>query len=312
MATDHSGELMKALVAKLYATITGDDEDIKMPRHKYVTWFLPGIPFNAVDFRYCAKGFTGSTAEEVRENYHNAFVISKLFGFVPDVSKEMVTFDEMQQTIFTTTQDSIHSIFRDILNHSRVLHKELSDKEKEKLQKYRDLLQVTVDEEDILTGENKKVTKPGKLTLAYNAKMIEYMEAADEYMNLKIDAQSASGDDPEAKRRVHAWANKSKFLRKKMEAAYMAWVSQGYKNEYEIINAYIDQIGRSDLVRYKQDLLFKLEASLMTSPDDGDFYYTTLLPGNFATSPGWTQFNFYEGDYESHYNKKVSKWSAGG
>ena len=54
------------------------------------------------------------------------------------------------------------------------------------------------------------VTKPGKLTLAYTAKMMEYIEAADEYMNLKIDAQSTTGDDPEAKRRVHAWAAKSK------------------------------------------------------------------------------------------------------
>jgi hypothetical protein len=150
------------------------------------------------------------------------------------------------------------------------------------------------------------------LTIAYTAKMVEYMEAADEYMNLKIDAQAASGDDPESKRRVHEFAAKSKFLRNKMEAAYLAWVSQGYKNEYEQINAYIDQVTRKNLVLYKQDLIKKFEAGLMTSPDDGDFYYTTLLPGNFAMSPGWTQFRFFETDYETHFNKKVSKWGAAG
>jgi hypothetical protein len=309
MANDNSEHLMQALVAKLYATITGQDEDIKLPRNKFVTWLLPGIPFTPVDFRYCMRGFSGSSAEQIKENYHQAFVLSKLFDFVPDVSREFVD-NEMQQNIFTTTQDTISSIYKDVLNYSRVLDNEISDKEKQKLQKFRNLLSVTKQVEDIITGEMKEVTEPGMLTLAYNAKMVEYMEAADEYMNLKIDAMSATGSDPEAKRRVHAFANKSKFLRNRLEAAYMAWISQGYKNEYEQINAYIDQVTRKSLVLYKQDLLRKFEAGLVTSPDDGDFYYTTLLPGNFSISPGWTQFSYYEQDYETHSNKRVSSWSA--
>lgn len=311
MPKDNSADLMQALVAKLYTTITGDDENIKMPRNKFVSWLLPGIPFNLVDFRFCMKGFAGATAEEVKENYHQAFVLSKLFDFVPDVSKEFVDFN-MQQTIFTSTQDSISSVYRDVLNYSRVLNNEISETEKEKLQKFRNLLSVTKEVEDIITGEKKEVSEPGMLTIAYTAKMVEYMEAADEYMNLKIDAQAASGDDPESKRRVHEFAAKSKFLRNKMEAAYLAWVSQGYKNEYEQINAYIDQVTRKNLVLYKQDLIKKFEAGLLTSPDDGDFYYTTLLPGNFAMSSGWTQFRFFETDYETHFNQKVSKWGAAG
>ncbi|GEM_PF-968613 len=354
MPKDHSADLMKALVAKLYGTITGDDEDIKMPRNKFVSWFLPGIPFEAYDppepirrepseeaegeaggetseesseetrpapvgetrpprpggdFRFCMKGFTGETAEEIQQNYHQAFVLSKLFDFVPEVSREFVD-PAMQQTIFTTTQDTISSVYRDVLNYSRVLHSELSDKEKAKLQKFRDLLTVTKEVEDIVTEEKKTVSEPGKLTIAYSAKMVEYMEAADQYMNLKIDAMAATGDSPEAKRRVHEFAQKSKFLRNKMEAAYMAWVSQGYKNEYEQINAYIDQVTRKDLVLYKQDLIRKLEAGLMTSASDGDFYYTTMLPGHFATSPGWTQFRFSEIDYETHFDKKVTQWGG--
>lgn len=144
--------------------------------------------------------------------------------------------------------------------------------------------------------------------------MNDYIDAADEYMNLLIDAQSAKGDSPEAIRRVAAFANKSKFIRKKMEAAEMAWVSQGYKNEYETINAYIDQVTQKSMVLYKQDLLRKFNQSRLTSPLDGgsDFYYTTLLPGNFATSPGWTKFTYYDGDYETHYDERSSKWGAAG
>jgi len=99
-----------------------------------------------------------------------------------------------------------------------------------------------------------------------------------------------------------------------MEAAYLDWVSQGYKNEYEQMTSYIDQVTQMSMVLYKEDLLNKYKSGLLTSPLDGggDFYYTTLLPGNFATSPGWTGFSWYTGDYETHKDKKTSEWSAGG
>jgi hypothetical protein len=41
-----------------------------------------------------------------------------------------------------------------------------------------------------------------------------------------------------------------------------------------------------------------------------NFYYTTVVPGNFASSPGWTKFTYYEGDYETHYKKNTSQWGA--
>ena len=314
MAKDHSADLMQALVAKLYGTITGNDGNIKMPRNKFVTWMLPGIPFVPEDFLYCAKGLIGDTAEATMALQHQAFVASKLFDYIPDVNDEFVS-NTMQQTIFTTTQDSISSVYRDVLKYSRVVDLGLNDAEKQKIQKFRDLLTVTKEVENLVTGEKTQVTEPGPVTLAYTAKMNDYIDAADDYMNLLIDAQSAKGNAPEAIRRVAAWTNKSKFIRSKMDAAMMAWVSQGYKNEYEEMNAYIDQVTQKSMVLYKQDLQKKFDSGLLTSTMEGqagDFYYTTLLPGNFATSPGWTKFSYYEGDYDTHFNKSTSQWSAGG
>jgi hypothetical protein len=313
MAKDRSGDLMQALIAKLYDTVTGNDGTIKMPRNKFVTWMLPGVPFAPSDFLYCSKGLVGNSAEQTLALGHQAFVLSKLLDFIPDVNNEFVD-STMQQTIFTSTQDTISSVYRDVLKYSKVLNNEVSETEKAKLQKFRDLLSVTKEVEDLF-GEKKTVTEPGPLTLAYTAKMNDYIDAADEYMTLLIDAQSARGNDPEAIRRVAAFSNKSKFVRKKMEAAEMAWGSQGYKNEYEHINLYIDQVTQKSMVLYKGDLVRKFNNGLLTSTQEGtagDYYYTTLLPGNFATSPGWTEFTFYEGDYETHFNKKTSQWSAGG
>ena len=76
----------------------------------------------------------------------------------------------MQQTVFTTTQDTISSVYRDMLRYSQVVNLELSEKEKEKLEKFRNLLSVTKEVEDIITGEKKLETQPGPLTLAYTEK----------------------------------------------------------------------------------------------------------------------------------------------
>lgn len=313
MPKDSSADMMQALVAKLYKTITGDNPEIKMPRNKFVTWMLPGLPFIPEDFMYCAKGLIGDSAEATRERYHQAWTLSKLFDYVPDVSNQFLD-AEMQQTIFSSTQDTISSVYSDVLKYSKVVDMPLSDKETAKLEKFRNLLTVTKETVDIITDEKKQVTESGPIVLAYMTKMDDYLSAADEYMNLLIDAQAAKGEDPEAIRRVAAFANKSKFMRSKMEAAWMAWITQGYKNEYEQIASYIEQVTQKSMVLYKKELQQDFKNGLLTSPQEGtagDFYYTTIVPGNFATSPGWTRFYFYEQDYENHFDKSTSQWSAG-
>jgi hypothetical protein len=311
MPMDHNGDLMQALVAKLYATVTGDDDAIKIPRNKYVSWFLPGVPFSPADFKYCATGFTGNTAEEIRNAYHQAFVLSSLFDYIPDTSTGFVE-PEMQQTIFAGTGDRISTVYNDVLKYSRVVDRPLSQAEEAKLKKFRDLLTVEVEETDILTDTVKLVSKPGKLTVAYTEKMNDYLTVADELMDMKIDALSATGDDPESRRRVYNWNEKAKFVKRRLEAAEMAWTSQGYKNEYEIINGYIEQVTEKSLVLYKEDLKRKFANALTTSVVDGDseFYYTTLLPGNFATATSWSDFSFTESDYETHAKSETTGWGA--
>jgi len=306
MPMNHSGDLMQALVAKLYSILTGDDDAIKTPRNKFVSWFLPGVPFDTGDFKYCAKGFVGETAEEIQELYHQAFVLSKLFDYIPDVSNQFVT-DQMQQTMYAGTQDTISSVYNDVLKYSRVVHKDLSDKEKEKLQKFRDLLTIEVEEVDILTDEKKKVSKPGKLTVAYNDFMNRYFEAVNQYQNLKIDAMAASGDSPEAKRRVLDFTNKGPNYIIRLNSAWADWGAMGYRDEYNTITAYINQVTQRNLVLYKADLENKFRSAKLSSPTDGAFYYTTVLPGHFATSAGWTRFTFIEQDGETHYKKKTSE-----
>ena len=312
MPKDVSADLMRALIAKLYTTITVDNPDIKMPRNKFVTWMSPGLPFKPEDFSYCSKGFVGETGEETLQLYHQAWTSSRLFDFVPDVSKQVLNAD-MQQSIFTSTQDTISSVYSDVLKYSKVVDINLTEDQKKKLEKFRSLITVTKKLKDIVTEEETEVTEPGPIVVAYEAKMKDYITAVNEYINLLLDAQSAKGSDPEAIRRVNAFANKSSLLRQNVEAAWMAWVSQGYKNDYEKINAYIDQVTQKSMVLYKSQLQEDFRKGKLTNPlvgAAGDFYYTSLVPGNFATSPGWTKFSYYETDYEENSKKSTNQWGT--
>ena len=313
MTTDYSVDLMQALIDKLYAVITGNDGNIKIPRNKFVTWLLPGIPCTPEDFKFCSKGLgAGSNALEDKEMYQQAFYFSKLFDFIPEINDPLTYTGELEQAIFTSTQDTISSVYNDILRYSQVVDQEITPEQQAKIQKFRDLMSVVVEEKDFITDEIKQVMKPGPITLAYENKMKEYIDAANEYMSLLIAAQGATGG-AEDKQRVSAWANMAPILRKKVNAAYDAWISQGYKNQYEEMNAFINQITQRSMVLYKKDLQEKFERSRLTNPgagDAGDFYYTTLLPGNFATSGGWTEFSFYEKDYEDRYTRNAGHESS--
>ena len=313
MAMTTPGELMEALMSNLYAVLTNDDTINNIARNKSVSWFLPGLPFLPTDFDFCSKGLRSdeADADEVHRLYTQAYNISKLFDFIPDTFVES---DKLSQTIFTTSQDTISSVYGDILMYSQVVAQELTPEQKEKIEKFRNLMSVTkeVEKVDLITDAVtiEQVTDDTPLTIAYFEKQAEYEMAFLEYANLIIDGLSATGKDPEAVRRVQAAARLTNLYKNKVDSVYKRWISQGYKNEYEQMNAYINQITQRDMVLYKDRLQARYDGGLLTNPaiggDTGNFYYTSLLPGNFVNG-GWLGFTFYEQDYNTHYEKTVKK-----
>ena len=123
-----------------------------------------------------------------------------------------------------------------------------------------------------------------------------------------MDALTAA--DPRA---VHYWALNANILRNKVRAAMNDWVANGYKNDYEQISAFIDQVMQRDMTLLKQEYRDDLEKTRITGLASGsDFFYTSLIPGNFARSSGWTEFTFSSGDFASHSSSNYStrRWQA--
>jgi hypothetical protein len=105
------------------------------------------------------------------------------------------------------------------------------------------------------------------------------------------------------------------LLRAKVKAAMDDWISNGYKDDYDEIAAYIDQVQARDMAMLKRQYKDDLEKARLTGLSSGsDFFYTALVPGDFLQSAGWSDFSFKSSDFHSHADSKfnASGWSASG
>ena len=204
-------------------------------------------------------------------------------------------------------EGTLSDVYDFVLRFSQVANTELTPEEKAKIEKYRQLLQVEREKEDLVTGEKVKVLEPSPLVKAYNEKMTAWMDAALVYNNARINALTASTPQD-----VHNFAINGDIYRRKVAFAMSDWINNGYKNEFEGIAARIDQMSSRDLTILKalyKDAMAKAKLTGIVS--GGDFYFTSLAPAGLVKSTGWTKFRFTNQDY-TYYSRNTNTGGSGG
>jgi len=234
--------------------------------------------------------------------------LARLCDFVPEVT----TINNKQFSQFTVANNegSLSDRYEYILRMSQVMETVLPDDVKQKITKFRGLLQATTKKKDLVTDEEKEITGPSPMVLAYNDRMANYINTALEYNQHRIDA--LAGNDPKD---VQYWAINANLLRAKVRAAMDDWITNGYKDDYEEIGAYIDQVQARDMSMLKAQYKDDLEKARLTGLSSGsDFFYTALVPGDFLKSGGWSNYTFDSSDFHSHSDSHfdASGWSASG
>ncbi|GAB4184532.1 MAG: hypothetical protein Tsb002_07610 [Wenzhouxiangellaceae bacterium] len=301
-AADH---LMQSLIGKLYQILTGGDDVAAPASDNFIAWCTPGIPFDTADFDFASKGLAGQTGDETRRLLATASDFSRLVNFVPDPSG--IFNKEQQDTTLEQSGTLIWNVYKNVLQFSEVAAGQLTDAEKAKLEKFRNLLRTTKTVTNIVTDETSEVTVDGPVLEAYNAKMADYLDAVTEYNNKRISAMNS--DDPLI---VQDWALNSSNYRRRVKVANDAWISGGYKNEVDQMNAYIDQVTKRDLTLLKADLQDTFDRGKLTDLVSGaDFWNTTVIPGGFAAKSGWSQFSFSQDNVSSYESSETNSWSAG-
>lgn len=337
-------QLANSIMGKLYDVLTNGDETTPKSEDNFFTWCTPGIPFEANDFDFLSQGLTGVVkkaalselvapgettqpsgegqpaptapvltpelmdkllAQDVGKLYMQAENFARLVDFVPDVSG---IDDRFAKLNVMNNEGSLSDRYEYTLRMSQVMQTELPEETKKKIEKFRALLSVKKIKKNLIDDSETEVLEPSPLVVLYNEKLKAYEDAALEYNARRIDA--LAGDNPKA---VHYWAVNASTLRNRVKAAMNDWVTNGYKNDYEAIAAFIDQVMQRDMTLLKAEYRDALEKAKLTGLASGsDFYYTSVVPGNFVKASGWTQFSFGSTDISRYSKSSHSKWSAGG
>jgi hypothetical protein len=307
--TTNLNDLGKTLLAQLYQIVTGGDANVPPSKNTFLSWCQPGIPFQAKDFNFAAKGLGGGKdAEADRLLLQQAFDFAQIVDFVPD--RTGIYNNDMQQTVYRTSEARLSHLYGEILRFSKVVSKDLTEKEKAKLDKFRGLLRTTKKVIDIVTDEEKEVTVDGPMLQAYSEKMAAYIMAAKEYNMKRVAAQSAVG--PDGKLAVADWSNNASLYRLQVKAATDAWVSGGYRNEVNDVNAYINQVTQRSMRLWKDGLQEDYNGATVDAMGNGQvFKFTSVVPGNFANSAGWTGYSVYHDQVSTSSSAKSNSWSAG-
>jgi len=331
--------LVTSVMSKLYDVLTNGDDTVPKSEDHFFSWATPGIPMDVSDFDFLTRGFTGVVkkadldvvrgvgdggtaggapaeitpamldqlrARDTNQLYQKAEALARLCDLVVDVTRS--NNDQFARLNVLNSEGSLSDIYRYTLRMSQVMQTELPEETKKKIAEFRALLTRTVTRKNLIDGTETQVSEPSELTRIYNEKMAAYEAAALEYNTRRIAAMSASTPED-----VHFWALNASILRNKVKAAMSDWVSNGYKNDYEQIAAFIDQVMQRDMALLKQEYRDDLEKARITGLASGsDFFYTSLVPASFATSSGWSRFRFTSGDFTSHSSSSFStkKWNT--
>lgn len=324
--------LMNSVLGKLYDLLTNGDEVAPKSDDNYLAWLSVGIPYAKEELDFLSTGLSGvyrepepepleegeerpprreKSPEEIQEllaqdvtrRYMQAENLARLADLVPDTSgiKGDVTMNVWNP------ENTLSQAYRHILRFSQVANFEPDEKTKKKIERLRGLLQEKKIKRNIVTEEEEEVLEETMLVKKYNEKLQNYLNEALEYNTHRVNALAAK--DPAA---VHYWSVNASILRSKVMAAKNDWITNGFKEEYDQIAAFIAQVEGRSMLTLKQQYIDDLEKARLTGPASGsDFYYTSLIPGSFAESNnGWTEFSFSSSDFESGYKFDSESKSA--
>jgi len=327
--------LMNSILGKITdVLLNGDGEVVPRSDDHYFAFMSPGIPMLEDSFNYAIEGFGGvvrrsadpekldqsvgpqgaapsetevaaELAADARRKYQTAEAYSALCDLVPDTSGIL----ETARINTWQPETRISHAYAMALQFSQVYNVEPDEETKKKIEYWRSLLQTTKTEVNIVTGEQVERTTESDLVKKYREKMLAYYGEVLAYNNMRISA--LAGQDQLA---VQQFAINGPIMQMKVRAAENDWISNGYRDEYDQINAAIAAVeGRSFALlkqRYKEDFF----RSLLTSPSSGaNFQYMAPVIADFARSgSGWSEFYFRSGDYQSNYKYRTSTTGGGG
>lgn len=267
-------------------------EDVQKARKDSYLCLSPiGYPVTALDI-HPEQLLHSDDEEQKKEGLHRQMQLSNFLNQLP--SPSTIVDLEHRAADMTITGDLLYDSYANVLRYAEPKDPKYDDEANKKAEKIREKLIKKVKKIDPFTGEVTETTESSDIVKNYL-----------KYKNNFIEALTERGVAIEKGLYTNA-ANLDMYnnvleeaTRLKLETAMQQWIVDGYKNEYESVEASLADLGDRSPEVYKQKLKEALENARKSDPEtNSSYYYTELFPSDFVISDkGWTQFAFDSKDF---------------
>lgn len=297
-----SEQLMLSLIEKISQIITSESA-ISGPR-RYISWITPGYIFDTEnDLSFLLKRGAPKDGDEALKFLEQSQRFSTLLNGVATFTDFLD--EERKNPIHIPSDQKIEDLYKLVLNHCEVADDGISEEQQAKIEKYRSWIVTEEEEEDLITGDKKIVTKDGKMKVQYDLYASEYDNGLIEYNGYRLDGMNAA-----SKEAVQKWSVNAKTYQNQLERKFQDWIAKGYKNEYEEAVAFISQVTEKSLILYKEEIKRQFELSLLNDPNTGiAFAPSYIYPTSFLLEDSrWSKFGYKEAEAQTY--KSFSNTSA--
>ncbi|MEO0357468.1 MAG: hypothetical protein AAF386_04080, partial [Pseudomonadota bacterium] len=184
---------------------------------------------------------------DTAERLEQAAQFSEILNQVPAVP-EFDT-DKPQAMVLYQSQTDVRHVFNSVLRMCETASYKLSDDDKKKIARLRNLFVEKYEETDLITEEKVTKYRQSRLYEQYQTHMMAYETAMMEYQNLRTEAMA--GTIPGATMR---FATQGPVLENRVKFAHNAWVMNGRKNDVDRVAAYLESAGLRDAGLIKSEL----------------------------------------------------------
>lgn len=243
---------------------------------------------------------------------------SRLADFIPLVnpsrpqtqwtSKPRQGAQEHVGIVYAQAGQRLSEIYMDTLERCEVADEELTDQQKQLIERSKALLQEEIEVEDLLTGDKRKEIRESRVMQAYKEKRIAYENAVIDYATRLARANNGTSAE------LIEWTRSGGIYKQRANQALRDWIGSGYKEEVEKAQATISHILGGSMVAWKDKLTQDLDdiQNNVQGAFGYPFFPATILPGGFARSASWSRLTEHELHRKTRSSATARDWGAHG
>lgn len=289
---------MSGLVGKIYKSITSPNSVVSnaVPRNSvvsteppYISFCSPGIALDSLNFGNLL------TPDEV----NNCSDFSQLINSIPTPG-----------ALWAPTSSKVWEIYNLAITDIKLPVSDLSQQEKDTLERAESFLREEVATTDPFTLETKDEVRPTAAYQAYENLFTAYASTVKAYNNARITAIS----DPTPEN-VANWVNNGPILEQEVRNAYSRWGSLGYRDYVTRANGIISALMARGPFAYYEKLRANFVGAEKKDFRGNSFYPTFAYPARImepAFSQGWGNFTFTEAEIHQYSSSTSVSYGGGG